>query len=145
MDSLKSKTKNWGLCSVFGFTEKKVEPKWLHPTLEPFGWRVITVNYPVMAGLIYRILPIIGASPNRGVPLRLGNQIFCWGTKLGLIPLIFDRFSIRNHHWKAQDPSFYSMVSDLVLLLRPAPLLGRIRYFKFSGAFIWTISSYFQL
>ncbi len=47
---------------------------------------------------------------------------------MGLISLIFDRFPIRNHRWKAQNPSFYSMVSDLVLLSHPAPLLGRIRH-----------------
>ena len=49
-------------------------------------------------------------------------------TKIDLISLIIDRFSIRNHRYNAQNLKLHSMVSDLTLLSRPAPLLGRLRY-----------------
>ena len=58
-------------------------------------------------------------------PLRMGTSS---DDKIDLISLIIDRFSIRDHRWKAQNLSFYPMVSDLTLLSRPAPLLGRLRY-----------------
>ena len=54
--------------------------------------------------------------------------------KIDVVPLIIVRFSIRNHRWKARNLSFLLNLSDLTLLERPAPLLGRIRYFlEFSG------------
>ncbi len=48
--------------------------------------------------------------------------------KIDTVFLIIVRFSIRNHRWNAQNPSFLSVYSDMNLLERPAPLLGRLRY-----------------
>ena len=62
-----------------------------------------------MATTVYRILPIIGGSPYKGTPIVWGTQYFPEGLK-------------------AQNLSFYFMVSDLTLLSRLVPLLGRLRY-----------------
>ncbi len=71
--------------------------------------------------IYYRILPIIGTPLNRGTLIVGGTQY----------PITKERclFSlIINQCWKAQNLSFYSMVSDSTLLSPPAPLLGRIRH-----------------
>ena len=49
-------------------------------------------------------------------------------TKITIVSLIFVRYSIRNQLWKAKKPSFVLILLDVILLERPAPLLGRIRY-----------------
>ena len=53
--------------------------------------------------------------------------MLCSEIKKGLISLIIDRFSSQNHHWKAENLNFHSLVSDLTLLSRPAPLLGSVQ------------------
>ena len=47
--------------------------------------------------------------------------------------LIIVRFCIWNHRWKAQNLTYYLKKSDLTLPARPAPLLGRIRYYRLSN------------
>ncbi len=71
--------------------------------------------------------PLIKAPPMVWGPTTLSTV-----TKIASISLIIDRFSNRNQHLKAQNPSFYSVTSDLTLLSRPAPLLGILRYVYYS-------------
>ena len=75
----------------------------------------------------YRNMPIKGASPNKGAPLVWRNPMLSQMTKIDTVSLIIVRFSIRNHRWKAGNLNFLYNLSDLTLLERPAPLLGRIR------------------
>ena len=48
--------------------------------------------------------------------------------KIDLVSLIIVRFSSRNHRWKAENLSLFLNLSDMTLLERPVPLLGRLRY-----------------
>ncbi len=48
-------------------------------------------------------MPIKGAPPNKGAPEDL---LLTTVTKICLISLKIDRFSIQNHRWKAQNISF---------------------------------------
>ena len=48
--------------------------------------------------------------------------------KITTVPFIIVQLVIRNHCWKAENLSFLLNLSDLSLLERPAPLLGRFRY-----------------
>ncbi len=75
-------------------------------------------------------MPIKGASPNKGAPIVWKNPMTSYLAKIYVVSLIIVRFSIRNHRWKAEKVSFPSELLDMVLLERPAPLLGRIRYEK---------------
>ena len=72
---------------------------------------------------LLKVHPLIKAPPMVSGPTILSKV-----TKIGLISLMIDRFSIRNHRWKAQILSFYPMSSGWTLLSRPVPLLGIIRY-----------------
>ncbi len=91
---------------------------------------------PIMPGTAYmnryRNLPIKGASPNKGAPIVWKNPVLSQMAKIDIVSLIIVRFSIRNHHWKAENLSFLPTLSDLTLLERPAPLLGRLRYVTFN-------------
>ncbi len=48
--------------------------------------------------------------PNKGAPMVWRTSFWQESTKVGLISLIIDRFSIPNHHLKAQNTSFYCML-----------------------------------
>ncbi len=82
----------------------------------------------------YRNMPIKGAPTNKGAPYGLEDLFLTTLTKIGPVSLIIDQFSIRNHHWRAQNLSFYCMTSDSTLLSRPAPLLGILRYSEWNSS-----------
>ena len=77
----------------------------------------------------YRIVPIKGATPNKGAPYSLRRaQAVQKKTKIATVPSKAVRCSIQNRRWKAENLSFYPIKSYLTLLERPAPLIGTIRY-----------------
>ncbi len=77
--------------------------------------------------ITYRNLPIKGAPIIRAPPSVCGKPILLKKTKIGVVSLIIVRFSIRNQRWKAWNVSFVLSISNVTLLERPAPLLGRLR------------------
>ena len=78
-------------------------------------------------------MPIKGAPPNKGAPYGLEDHYSVHSDQnRPKATSIIDRFSIQNHRWKAQNLNFCSMVSYSTLLSRPAPLLGILRYSRFS-------------
>ncbi len=64
-------------------------------------------NYISQSALLwyYRIVPNSRALPNKGAPYGLRKAQTGENEQITLKFLIIVRFSIRNHHWKAQNLS----------------------------------------